>query len=185
MMKMARLAATTAALVGAMAAPAAALPMIDVGANLSGGAHFAGGGTAATARAEVNVFGNVADVNGWFPVQGGPLGGTSNYVSATLRRNLSPIPFINVAPGLGAVVLNGQPGFTGMIHGRISPFILPISLHSEVGVAAVGGQTLIPYQVGAKLHMLIFGLGLHYRGWGGSGAMAGLGGPAITLEAGI
>lgn len=183
MAKILRVAMTAAATVVALAAPAAALPMIDVGANLSGGAHFAGG-TAGTARAEVNLLGNVADLSGWMPL-GGPINGTNHYVSATLRRNLSPIPFINIAPGIGAVVLNGQPGFTGMLHGRISPFILPVSLHSEVGYAAVGGQNLIPYQIGAKLHMLIFGLGLHYRGWGGTGAMAGLGGPAITLEAGI
>lgn len=183
MRNLGRVALTAAALLGATAAPAAALPMIDVGANVSGGAHFAGG-TAATARAEVNLFGNVGDVDAWFPLGGG-IRGTNHYVSAVLRRNISPIPFINVAPGLGAVVLNGQPGFTAMLHGRISPFILPVSLHSELGYSNVAGQTLYPYQVGAKLHMLIFGLGLHYRGWGGSGAMAGLSGPAITLEAGL
>jgi hypothetical protein len=170
--------------VGARPEPAQALP--GVGVVVGGGAHFvtSGGGFA------YSVIGNV-DVMGW-----GAAGhywqqpaSSTNWVSLALRRNLSPIPTISIAPGIG-VAMGGSPagnavGPLGQVSAGWYPPLMPFALDASVGAAWLNGSMALPYALGVKLSLIPFtALVARWRGWEGAGFIK-TSGPEIGAEIGF
>ncbi|MEB3222311.1 MAG: hypothetical protein VKS61_09565 [Candidatus Sericytochromatia bacterium] len=114
-----------------------------------------------------------------------------SWMAATVGKNVSPVPMINVSPGVGVAGL-GQGATTlgplGTIHASFSPVLLPVSVEASVGAAWLGGTSLVlPYSVGAKVSLIPFtGVTLRYRGFEGNNALlSGANGPELGVEVGI
>ena len=159
--------------------------MPGVGVVAGAGAHFvmSGGGFAYSA------VGNL-DVMGW------GLGGhywaqpatSSNWVSAALKKNISPIPTVTIAPGLGVAMWGSAAGNTVGPLGQLSagwyPPLMPFALDFSVGAAWLNGSMALPYSAGVKLSLIPFtALVARWRGWEGAGFKTS--GPEIGAEFGF
>lgn len=167
--------------IGTMAAPASAIPIVDVGADVGAAFHWSGG-PALDLTGDVNL--RDLKLSGQYWTQ---LGGASNYLQAAVRYNVSPVPMLSVTPGVGLAGLNGSFGPLVNATATFAPLLLPASIEASAGAAFVQSSTLFPYYAGVKLTPLPFtALNLRWRGWGGTpGALLGGGGPEIGLEIGI
>ena len=147
------------------------------------GAHLPGAGGPA-----VSVLGNV-DVMGW------GLGAhywaqpatSSNWVSAALKKNISPIPTVSLAPGLGVAMWNAGAGNAvgplGQLNAGWYPPLLPVALDLSVGAAWLNGSMALPYSAGVKLSLIPFtALVARWRGWEGAFRTSG---PEIGAEIGF
>lgn len=164
--------------------PAQALP----GVGLHGGAavHFADTGWAYQANA-------TADVMGWglgamyWTQPGVPT--ATNWLQATVRRNVSPIPMTSIVPGLGvAMIGTGTQNDLGpllTLSGSFQPILLPTAVDANVGLAWVNGSMALPYSLGVKLSLIPFtALVARWRGWEGNSRIRN-GGPELGVEIGI
>lgn len=168
---------------GMVSQPASALPLIGVGANVGVGGHWPlnNSGPALSATADVDLFGTMVGLHYWNQFATG-----SNYMSGHLRKNLSPVPMISLAPGIGGVFTNGAAGPLVNFTAGFSPLLLPASAEVSVGAAYVNASMLLPYSAGIKLSLIPFtAFALRYRGWAGAGPLAGVSGPEVGLEVGF
>lgn len=172
------------ALTGAIAwaQPAQAVPVIDIGAQAGAAVHLVPSGPAVDLTADVDLRGLLLGAQYW-----NQMGTGLNYWQAAARYNVSPVPMLTVAPGLGVVSADGAIGPMGQLTARFSPVLLPVSVEAAAGYAFVGGGSLLPYHAGVKFSPLPFtALALKYRGWAGQATpFAGLAGPEIGIEIGI
>lgn len=168
---------------GAGTQSADALPFVDVGANVGVGLHYTNA-LAVDVLGEVDLRGLVIGGQYWTTLTAAT---PANYVQGTVRYNVSPVPMLRVAPGVGLAGLNGSFGPLANVTASFSPFLLPVSAEAAVGAAYVQSSTLFPYHAGVKLSLIPFtAFALRYRGWGGTGgALLGNGGPEIGLEIGL
>jgi hypothetical protein len=167
--------------IGAVAQPAHALPIVDVGADAGAAFHWSGG-PALDLTGDVNLRGLVLSGQYWTQ-----LGGPSNYLQGTVRYNVSPVPMLNVSPGVGVASLNGSFGPLVNATAAFEPFLLPASIEASAGAAFVQSSTLFPYYAGLKFSLFPFtAFNLRYRGWAGTpGTLLGNGGPEIGFQIGI
>lgn len=172
------------ALAGAIAwaQPAQAVPVLDIGAHAGAAVHLVQGGPAADLTADVNLRGLLLGGQYW-----SQLGTNLNYWQAAARYNVSPVPMLSVAPGVGVVSAAGAIGPLGQLTARFSPLLLPVSVEAAAGAAFVGGGSLLPYHAGVTFSPLPFiSLAARYRGWAGQATpFSGLAGPEIGIEIGI
>lgn len=164
---------------GAAATPASALPLIGVGANVGAGVHIPSSGPLASdVTADLAVMGPVIGLQWWRTFDG-----VNTYLQGGVRWNVSPVPMVNVAPGVSAASFNGGLGGLGTLDASFSPLMLPASLNAGVGYGWVNGSTLLPYHVGVKLSLIPFtAINVGYRGWQGG---PNVGGPEIGIEVGL
>ena len=169
--------------VGAWAQPASALPIVDVGANAGVALHYTDA-LAADVTADVDLRGLVISGQYWTKLTAAT---PATYMQGTVRYNVSPVPMLKVAPGVGVAGLNGGFGPLANVTATFAPVLLPASLEAMAGAAYVQNSTLFPYYAGVKLSLIPFtAFALRYRGWGGApGALLGNGGPEIGLEIGL
>jgi hypothetical protein len=166
---------------GTLAAPASALPLVGIGANVGAAVHIPSTGSpAADLTADLAVLGPVIGLQYWQPFNG-----TSPYMQGGVRFNVSPIPMINVAPGLAACSVNGAIGGLATLNASFSPLMLPVSVDGAIGAGYAGGSPLLPYHAGVKLSLIPFtAINVRYRGWTGNPAFT-FGGPEIGIEIGL
>lgn len=171
------------ALAGAVAwaQPAHAVPLLDIGAQAGAAFHWVGQ-PALDLTGDVELRGLLLGGQYWTQ-----LGGNMTYWQAAARYNVSPVPMLTVAPGVGVVSAAGAIGPMGQLTARFSPLLLPLSVEAAAGAAFVNGSSLLPYHAGLKFSPLPFtALALKYRGWAGQATpFAGLAGPEIGIEIGI
>jgi hypothetical protein len=166
---------------GAVATPATALPIVDVGANAGVALHYTDA-LAADVTADVNLRGLVISGQYWTK-----LNAPTNYMQGTIRYNVSPVPMLSVAPGVGLVGGAVGVGPLANVTATFAPILLPASVEAMAGAAYVNNSTLFPYYAGVKFSLIPFtAFALRYRGWGGAnGALLGNGGPEIGFEIGL
>jgi hypothetical protein len=143
-------------------------------------AHLANGAFAYDVNAEANLFGWVVAGQYWNqPSTARTLMGLG------LRKNVSPVPMLSVAPGVNVLSWNGAAGPGVNLTGTFSPFLLPVSFEAQAGAAyLMNSGTLFPYYVGAKASLFPFtAFALRYRGWTGAGV--NVSGPELGIEVGI
>lgn len=171
-------------LAGVVGRPEAAHALPGVGVVVGAGAHLPSANGPA-----VSVIGNL-DVMGWgigahYWAQ--PASST-NWVSAALKKNISPIPTLSLAPGLGVAML-GTPtgnnvGPLGQLNAGWYPPLMPFALDLSVGAAWLNGSMALPYSAGVKLSLIPFtALVARWRGWEGAGFRTS--GPEIGAEIGF
>ena len=157
----------TAGAIAASASPAAALPLIGVGANVGANIQFLGASQPSPAldlTADLTVMGPVFGFEYWRPFDG-----SLNYAQAGVRYNVSPIPMVSIQPGVAGINLNGVWGGLGSVNAVFTPLMLPFAVEGMVGAGYVNGSTLLPYSVGVKLSLIPFtSINLRYRGWAGA-----------------
>lgn len=164
---------------GTSAASAHAIPLLDVGAGAGAAVHFPGGSPALSLTGEANLRGIVLGAQYWTQ-----FGTAQSYLQAAVRKDLSPVPMISVAPGVGVAGMNGSFGPLGNVTASFSPFLLPVSLEASAGAAYLNSAAVLPYHAGIKFSPLPFtALALRYRGWAGASALGQ--GPEVGLEIGI
>ncbi len=165
---------------------AAALP--GVGVVAGAGAHFATtGGFAYSAIGNLDVMGWGLGAHYWAQ----PATST-NWVSAALKKNISPIPTVSLAPGLGVAMwgtaTGNNVGPLGQLNAGWYPPLMPFALDLTVGAAWLNGSMALPYSAGVKLSLIPFtALVARWRGWETMGPGAGLrtSGPEIGAEIGF
>jgi hypothetical protein len=170
----------------AWAQPAAAeVPILGAGAHVGVGYHI--GPNALDVLGDVSFAGMVLSGQYWQQLAAPSM----TYGQVGLRTNLSPVPMLSIAPGVGAVVTGGNFGPMASLTAGFAPFLLPVAVEASAGAAYVlNAGTLFPYYAGVKFSPLPFtALALRYRGWGGAASptmpMAGVAGPEIGVEIGI
>lgn len=177
--------AASLALVGlaAVAQPASALPIVDVGAKAEAALHYTDA-LAVDLNAGVDLRGLVIAGQYWTKLNAAT---PANYMQGTIRYNVSPVPMLSVAPGVGLAGLNGGFGPLANVTATFAPILLPASVEAMAGAAYVNNSTLFPYYAGVKFSLIPFtAFALRYRGWGGAnGALLGNGGPEIGFEIGL
>lgn len=167
----------------ALAQPAHAVPLLDIGANAGVAAHLTQGGPALDATAELNLRGLVLAGEYWTR-----FGATSNYWQVGARYNVSPVPMLSVSPGVGLVSATGAAGPMANLTAGFSPFLLPVSIEAAAGAAFVSGGLLLPYHAGVKFSPLpLISVVGRYRGWAGQAitTVTNQAGPEIGIEIGI
>ncbi|MEB3328849.1 MAG: hypothetical protein VKQ33_06415 [Candidatus Sericytochromatia bacterium] len=174
-------------LTAAAAEPAHALLGVDARAGAALQAT-GGQGPALNAQANVGMFGWSARGHYWQTLTAAT---QTRWMTAVVCKNVSPIPMIDVSPGLGLAGL-GQADTTfgpvGLVHASFSPFLVPISVEATAGASWLGGTRLVlPYSLGAKVSLFPFtGFTLRYRGFEGNHALLqGANGPELGVEIGI
>lgn len=171
---------------GVTARPEAADAAIGgVGVVAGAGAHLANTGFAYT-------------LNGALDVMGWGLAGTywqqpstsTTWLSAGVRKNVSMVPMLTVAPGVGFASL-GSSGVASSgpmvsVAAGFYPLMMPFAIDASVGAAMLlNGSTALPYSVGAKVSLMPFtALVVRYRGWEGVPTFK-TGGPEIGAEIGF
>ncbi len=163
----------------AIASPAHA--MMGVGVSAGPGVHFATGGYAITANGMVDILG--WGVGGHYWNQ--PTSSTT-YLALDLRRNISPVPTLRFAPGVGVAMTGGTPGPIVMATAGFFPPLMPFALDASVGAAYLNNSMLLPYAAGLKLSLIPFtAFTARWRCWAGQGALAGTNGPEVGFEVGF
>src|ERR1035437_5375135 len=120
--------AATALMAGAQ--PANALP---IGGNVGVAIQApSGSGPAIDATAEVNIFGPTLGLRYWQV-----FGGTGPYIQLGVRQNMSPVPMINVAPGIAGVSYGGSYGGLVTLDASFTPLMLPVSIDATVGAGYI------------------------------------------------
>lgn len=165
-----------------LSAPAAAaLPLVDLGGGAGAAIHFPGGNPAIDLTAQANVLGFGVSAQYWKQ-----FGTTNQYMQAVLSKNVSPVPGLEVSPGVGVASLCGCGGGVVNTTAVFRPLLLPVSFEAMLGAGwAVNDGFFVPYAAGVKWSPLPFtSLVARYRGWGAGAAKLGAG-PEIGLEVGI
>lgn len=166
----------------AWAQPASAeVPILGAGAHVGVGYHI--GPNALDVLGDVSFAGVVLSGQYWQQLAAPSV----TYGQVGLRTNLSPVPMLSIAPGVGAVLTGGNFGPMANLTAGFAPFLLPVAVEASAGAAYVlNAGTLFPYYAGVKFSPLPFtALALRYRGWGGVGPMSTMNGPEIGVEIGI
>lgn len=168
---------------GVTAQPEAALALPGVGVIAGAGAQFADTGLAYNVNAAVDAMG--FGVRGLYWMQPST---TNTWASAQVSMNVSPIPMLNISPGVGAAMWNQAGSSVGGPMASVSagfyPIALPVAINVEAGAAYLNGSLSLPYSAGVKLSLFPFtALVARYRGWEGSALRAS--GPEIGAEIGF
>lgn len=171
-----------ALLAGVTGRPEAADALPGVGVTAGAGAHLANTGFAYSLIGNVDVMGWGVGAHYW-----GQPSTSSNWVSAALKRNVSPIPTITLAPGLGVAMWNPGTGSAvgplGQLNAGWYPPLMPFALDFSVGAAWLNGSMALPYSAGVKLSLIPFtALVARWRGWEGAFRTSG---PEIGAEIGF
>jgi hypothetical protein len=181
--------AASCAVLSAVVVAEPAHALLGVDARAGAAVHLAGGlGLAASAQANLGLFGWGVRGHYWQTLTAAT---QTRWMAAAISKNVSPIPMIDISPGLGVAGL-GQSATTygpiGMVHASFSPFLVPVSVEATAGASWLGGTSLVlPYSVGAKVSLFPFtGFTLRYRGFEGNNALLqGANGPELGVEIGI
>jgi hypothetical protein len=165
------------------AKPAAAIPIVDVGAGVGAAVQLSGNGPALDLTGNVNLRG--LQVSGQYYQQFAQT--QLNYWQGAVGYNVSPVPMLSVSPALGVASWKGSIGPLGQVTGSFSPFLLPVSVEASAGATYVQSTVVLPYSAGIKLSLIPFtSFNLRYRGWAGSSPdLGGMNGPEIGIEFGI
>lgn len=155
-----------------------------MGVVVGAGAHLPGsGGPAASVVGNLDVMGWGLGAHYWMQPAT-----SSSWASAVVRKNISPIPTIGIAPGIGAAMLNTSLGNgigpLGQLNASWYPPLMPFAIDLSVGAAWLNGSMALPYSAGVKLSLIPFtALVARWRGWEGSGFRTS--GPEIGAEFGF
>lgn len=168
---------------GAVAQPASAVPIVDLGAKAEAALHYTDA-LAVDLNAGVDLRGLLISAQYWTKLNAAT---PANYMQGTIRYNVSPVPMLSIAPGVGLVGGSVGVGPLANVTATFAPILLPASVEAMAGAAYVQNSTLFPYYAGVKFSLFPFtAFALRYRGWGGAnGALLGNGGPEIGFEIGL
>lgn len=162
------------------AAPASAIPLLGIGADVGAAAHFTNVGTALDLNADVNVMGPSIGLRYWIP-----FGSTAaTYGQLGISTNVSPVPMLNISPGIAGCLIGSAPGGMVTLNARFEPILLPAAIEGMVGAGYCNGGMLLPYNVDVKLSLIPFtSIKAGWRGWSGAAFTAS--GPEVGLEIGL
>lgn len=161
------------------ATPAQAIPLLGIGGDVGVAGNWTSLGPGVTLNADLAAMGPTIGLIYWRAFNPA----STSYTQLGVRYNVSPVPMVNISPGVSVCALSTSLGGLATLNASFAPIMLPVALEASVGAGYCNGGMLLPYSGDLKLSLIPFtAIKLGYRGWSGG---LNIGGPELGIEIGL